>query len=369
MKKIIYAVCAAVLLTACSSEAQRLTVTNPCDFDRLTDLVEIPLADIQSKRTLKKGQVYEVRNSRHEIIPSQVTSDAKLLFQAGLKARETATFTIGAGRPQTFEPKTTGWLVKERFDDFAWENDRVAYRIYGQALIAKDGPSNGIDIWYKRTPELFMNQRYEDELNGVASYHNDNGQGLDNFDVKRTLGAGAMAPYVGGDLWLNENFVSSEVFDNGPLRTTFRLIYKDIEVEGKHFSESRTISIDAGSQLSKVIQEYGFTEPTTVAAGIVMRTADDVLFVDTNKYFIEKVEPKTTKVDGIYIGLVFPQGIESVETACGHALATTTSQPGQPVVYYTGYGWSQFGFADATAFQTYLGNFVESLKHPLIISY
>ena len=369
MKKIIYALCVAVLLTACSSTAQRLTVTNSCDFDRLSDLVEIPLADIQSRVSLKEGQVYEVRNSRHEIIPSQVTSDAKLLFQAGLKAKETATFTIGAGRPQIFAPKTVGWLVKERFDDFAWENDRVAYRIYAQALIKKDGPSNGIDIWYKRTPELIMNQLYKDERNGIASYHNDNGKGLDNFDVKRTLGAGAMAPYVGGNLWLNENFVSAEVLDNGPLRTTFRLIYKDIAIADKHFSESRTFSIDAGAQLTKVIQEYGFTEPTTVAAGIVMRTADDVLFVDANKYFIEKVEPKTNKVDGIYIGVVFPQGIESVETAHGHALATTTCHPGQPVVYYTGYGWQQFGFADAPSFQTYLGNFAESLKHPFIIKH
>jgi beta-galactosidase/beta-glucuronidase len=348
-----------------NSKTVQLMVKNPSDFDRLTDLVEIPLADIQSQIPLKEGQVYEVKNRQQTVIPSQVTSDAKLLFQVGLKANETAIFSISAGSSRTFEPKVNGWLVKERFDDFAWENDRVAYRIYGQALIKKDGPSNGIDIWYKHTPELIMYQLYEDERKGVASYHNDNGKGLDDYDVKCSLGAGAMAPYVGDSLWLNENFVSSEVLDNGPLRTTFKLIYKDIMVGGKVYTESRTFSIDAGAQLTKVTQEYGFTKPTTVAAGIVLRSADDVLITD--KYYIEKIEPKTKKVDGIYIGMVFPQGIEKVLKSKGHALAISTYQPNHPMIYYTGYGWSQYGFTGSADFQRYLANFVKGLKQPLIV--
>ena len=47
-----------------------------------------------------------------------------------------------------------GRFVRERNDDFAWENDLVAHRVYGPALeTAKKEPlvSSGIDVWVKRT--------------------------------------------------------------------------------------------------------------------------------------------------------------------------------------------------------------------------
>ncbi|HWI56372.1 MAG TPA: glycoside hydrolase family 88 protein, partial [Bacillota bacterium] len=44
-----------------------------------------------------------------------------------------------------------GTFMPQRKDDFAWENDRVAFRIYGPALEATGEISSGIDIWCKRT--------------------------------------------------------------------------------------------------------------------------------------------------------------------------------------------------------------------------
>jgi hypothetical protein len=225
-----------------------------------------------------------------------------------------------------------------------------------------------LDIWYKRTNELVINKWYKNDLSGSASYHNDNGEGLDDYKVGRTLGAGAMAPFFNDSLWLNENFVSSEVLDNGPLRTTFRLTYKDISIGDQTFSESRLFSIDVGAQLSKVTQEYGTTKEIPVAAGIVKRKTGDSFIVASDKTYIEYLEPKTDKAEGIYIGLVFPQGIDRILTEQGHVLAVTTYQPNQPLVYYTGYGWSQFGFTDANDFQIYLENLVKGLKQALIVS-
>ncbi|KAA6348901.1 hypothetical protein EZS27_003701 [termite gut metagenome] len=369
MKKTIYLFFASLFFLACSNQSQSLQVIaeNSSDFER-NELIEIPLAEVTAKLPLKDGQVYEVRNSQNEIIPSQSTFDGKLLFQSTLKTKETARFTIAFGEKQNFQSKTFGRLVTERYDDFAWENDRVAFRIYGQALVPIDGPSNGLDIWYKRTNELVINNWYKNDLSGIASYHNDNGEGLDDYKVGRTLGAGAMAPFFNDSLWLNENFVSSDILDNGPLRTTFKLIYKDIRVGDQTFSENRLFSIDAGAQLSKVTQEYGTTKAIPVSAGIVKRESGDSLIISPDKTCIEYLEPKTDKAEGIYIGLVFPQGINRVVTEQGHILVVTTYQPNQPLVYYTGYGWNQFGFTDANDFQTYLENFVKGLKQPLIVS-
>lgn len=384
MKRIIYLLFAAVLLASCNTKPNELalTVENPSDFNRVTDLVELSLDTLKSKIALAEGQVYVVKNAKGEVVPSQVTYDGKLIFQSGVKAKETAAFTVSAGEKQEFKPQTYGRLITERKDDFAWENDRVAFRIYGAALMASDGPSNGLDAWYKRTNDMVIDKWYKDDLSGAASYHEDKGEGLDDYKVGRSLGAGAMAPFVNDKLWLNENFVSQELLENGPLRTTFRLAYKDINVADKTYTESRTFSIDAGSQFSKVTQEYGVSENISVAAGIVKRAANDTVIVDPDKDYIIYREP-SEKAGSVFLGLVFPAGIDSMvvdtykvanaktknEDTYSHVLAVATYKVDCPIVYYTGYGWSKFGFADEAAFQTYISNFSKGLKQPLVVKF
>jgi len=385
MKNILFLLAIVLTMSACSDKPKvlEITVHNPSDFDRADELVELMLNEIKPSVSLADSQVYVVKNSSGNILPTQITSDNKLIFQSGLKANETSTFTVEAGSPQEFKAKTYGRFITERKDDFAWENDRVAFRIYGPALIATDGPSNGIDFWFKRTPDMVIDKWYKNDLAGVASYHDDHGEGLDDYKVGRTLGGGAMAPYAGGKLWLNENFASQEVLDNGPLRTTFKLTYKDIEVDGKTFGESRTFTIDAGSQLTKVTQEYGTKEAMPVAAGIVKRESGDSIIVAPDKTYVLYLEPATQKVEGIYVALVFPQGMEKMEVGSykikndktkkedsySHVLAVTNYQPNAPVTYYTGYGWNKYGFADENEFRTYLDNFVKAAKEPFEITY
>lgn len=379
MKIILNILFVLVVFVSCSSNKEmKITIENSCSFDRLADLVEIPVDSIKDKVILKDSLVYVVKNSEGVIIPSQITYDRKLIFQPEMKANESKVFTITLDTMQTYPTKTFGRLISERKDDFAWENDRVAFRIYGQALVATDGPSNGLDIWYKRTNNLVVNNWYANDLAGVASYHNDNGEGLDDYKVGRSLGAGAMAPYVNGQLVLNENFVSEEVLDNGPLRTTFKLGYKDLDINGRKVSESRTFSIDAGSQLTKVVQAYGITEPMGVAAGIVDReNVNSTATIVSKDGYIIYSEPGTGRVDGIYLAMVFPAGIEESTTNTyevgttkySHVLAITTQQPKKPVIYYTGYGWSKFGFPTVSNFETYVKNFAEGLKQPLVVKY
>lgn len=378
MKKIIYILFAVVFLASCSSNKEmQVTIENPSSFDRLTDVVEIPIDSIKDKVVLKDSLAYVVKNSAGEVIPSQVTYDRKLIFQPEVKAGESKTFIISTDTVQAYPAKTFGRLISERKDDFAWENDRVAFRIYAQALIATDGPSNGIDLWYKRTNDLVIDKWYANDLAGKQSYHNDNGEGLDDYKVGRTLGGGAMAPYVNGKLWLNDNFTAEEVLDNGPLRTTFKLTYNDVDVDGKKYSESRTFSIDAGSQLTKITQAYGINEPMEVAAGIVKRESGDSVIAAVDKGYIIYAEPKTNKVEGVYVSLVFPDGMNNsvVDTyeigknKYSHVLAVTTQQPKKAVTYYTGYGWAKFGFPTLADFEKYIQNFSEGLTQPLVIKY
>jgi len=78
--------------------------------------------------------------------------------------------------------------ARERHDDFAFENDRVAHRMYGPALETwKADPltSSGIDVWVKRTPRLVVNEWYQSD-----DYHRDNGDGADFYSVGPSRGCG-----------------------------------------------------------------------------------------------------------------------------------------------------------------------------------
>ncbi|MDR1331644.1 MAG: DUF4861 domain-containing protein [Tannerella sp.] len=379
----------AVWLASCTPQGAtvRVTVNNPCDYDRTDELVEIPLDALLSRITFADGETCVVTDGRGETVVSQVTHDGKLVFQAGVKARGKASYTVSAGEPQVFASRTFGRLVAERYDDFAWENDRVAFRIYGAALIPVDGPSNGLDLWYKRTAEPVIDRWYGDDLAGIRSYHEDHGEGLDDYKVGRTLGGGMMAPYVDSTLRLNENFVRHELLENGPLRTTFTLIYSDLNVDGRMLSERRTFSLDAGSQLTKVTQAYGGTgEVLPVAAGIVKRDGDDAIFKSRTKNgtaALVYAEPESDAVGRVYVGMVFPSGFDATtvdtytlthaisgrEETHSHLLALTSCSPGMPVVYYTGFGWSKFGFPSVDDFEAYIGKFMEGLDRPLLIKY
>jgi hypothetical protein len=380
MKKILSLLFVAIALMSCDS-TKNVTIENPANFER-TEMVEIPVNKLM---TLPNGKDYQVITQTGEILPSQLTYDGKLIFQAKFNPNETLSFVIKTGTPQSFPAKTYGRFIKERKDDFAWENDRVAFRIYGQALIPTDGPSNGLDLWYKRTSDLIIDKWYKDDLAGIRSYHNDNGEGLDDYKVGRTLGAGMMAPVENGTVVLNENFTTQEIMENGPLRTTFKLTYKDITVNNKTFSESRTFSIDAGSQLTKVTQEYGTKEEIVVAAGIVKRSEEDQAFdssTDGGVRIILYEEPESEKVGKVFVTMVFPKGLERIssvpytiihpktkrEETHIHTFGITKYYPEQPITYYTGFGWNKFGYPTFNDFGDHIISFADRLDYPLIIN-
>jgi len=387
--KVFFAVVVAIM-TSCN-QTKEITVTNPSSFDRPVTMVELSADRLPQ---LPSGKAYCVRNTVGEIVPSQLTYDGKLIFQAEIKSRETQTYKVSLASPREYPAKTYGRFIPERKDDFAWENDRVAFRIYGHALIATDGPSNGLDLWYKRTSELVIDRWYAAELQDGLSYHEDHGEGMDAYSVGRSLGGGAMAPFIRDTLTnrdsliLNENFVRREELENGPLRTSFRLYYNDITVNNVKMSETRTFSIDAGSQLTRITQEYGVSSPMTVAAGIVKRAqqpedAAQATRSQNGTGIIIYEEPETPQTGKVFVGLVFPAGIEKdishsytifnpvkkIYATYSHVLGVATYTPGRPLTYYAGYGWEKFGFPTLASFQNYLGYIALTIEEPLIINY
>ena len=151
--------------------------------------------------------------------------------------------------------------MRERFDDFAWENDRIAHRVYGKALETWEGEpltaAAPIDIWSKRTSRLVVNDWYL-----ADHYHEDTGEGADFYSAGLSRGCGGNGLWADDRLWTSRNFVNSRVLANGPIRVMFELTYEPFDVNGISVGEVKRITLDAGSQLDRFQSSYRqFTRP------------------------------------------------------------------------------------------------------------
>jgi hypothetical protein len=386
MKKTLFFFVAVVLLASCAAEPQlEINVTNLLDRERLNETVEIPYSAVEP--TVGE-QACIVTDAAGNEIPSQILYEGteqpqKLIFQASVPPNGTAAYYIKKGAPRDYVKNTHGRFAPERYDDYIWENDRIAFRVYGEALIAKDGPSNGIDAIMKRTSAMFLDRIYNDYFEKKQSYHIDHGEGVDCYNVKRSLGAGAMAPYVNDSLWLGKNYTGYQTLDNGPLRTSFRLTYDTLWVNGLPLLETRIISLDAGAQLSRITVRFdGAPKDMPVAAGIVLKNGGlPAAVADADPNHIPALSPEKGYIayseqgdrakpqydNGIvYTAVVFPYPLQDATLAERHALAVTGYTP-DGITYYAGAGWSKWGFDTPASWTDYVEAFSQRLQFPLRI--
>lgn len=382
MKKVIILLLISIAVASCTEKSVKISIENPSDFDRLEDIVEFCIDSLNKDLPLASDKQYLVVNGRGDTLVTQQTYDGKLIFQPQLKAHEVDQFIIVTGNRKEFETKTYAHSQPQRKDDFNWENDKVGFRYYAKELKQYDGPSNGLDLWYKRTNKIVVDEWYQKAYTDKISFHEDHGEGCDPYAVGRTLGAGSIAPFIDGTLVLNENFDSVEIYDNGPLRTTFKLTYPSMEINGESISDSKVISLDAGSQLTKIEQSFGNKAPMTVAVGFVKRDSKDdaVLYNTGDNYFVYQ-EPVMEPFGQIFLGAIIPQGIDSVLVNSyqytnpvnkntfnlSNVIATTTAKPETVLTYYTGFGWNKFGFANVAEFEKYMKEYTSGLNTPFII--
>ena len=377
MKKIFLAIFAVVLLVSCSTAKVEVTITNNLGIDRENEIVEISKNTIWSKLNLTSADRIIVLDRASEQVAYQVAfnpendTDSLLIFPATVQANASSVYTIKKGKPEISQSKVAGRLVPERKDDFNWENDRVAFRMYGPALQATGEISSGIDLWAKRTDKLVADKWYADELAGRKTYHTDGGEGLDFYKVGPTLGAGAAAPYLDNQLWFSRNFNEYAILDKGPLRITFRLDYERFPVNNADsVSSVRIISLDAGSQLNKITQIHDFKAGSMpVAAGIVMRNSpEEQVSMDENKRWTAHAEPADSLNGILYQAIAVTAPFTSIEQTNNHLLGIQDVKSTVPFIYYAGGGWSKFGFETFGDWTKYVNEFTEKLQSPLTIT-
>ena len=292
------------------------------------------------------------------------TAIQNLLVQADLKAKSTLTLLIQKGKPASFTAKTYARYVPERLDDFAWENDKIAFRAYGKALEKTEGDAYGYDVWVKRTDKMILNDRYKRN-----EYHIDHGDGLDYYHVGYTLGAGNMAPFVNDTIRYSANYHQWKMLDNGPLRSTFQLTFDTWNAGGIKVKATKTISIDAGSQLNRIENSYTFdgNKPLPVVVGIIRREKPGVISLNEQQGVMGYWEP-TEKEGTTGVGSILTTPVSTMWVNKTQILAKTTVNNNEPIVYYSGAAWDKAGkITNSKQWFDYLNHFYQQLQNPLIV--
>lgn len=371
MRKIIFFLSLFVLCACSMAEKKEMsvTVTNSLGFDRVNEMISLRKAKIDSVLQLKGNEHFVIVGEDGKQQPYQVVSNSKsLIFLTSVKADAVVSYTIKKGIPETFPDLVYGKFVPERKDDFAWENNRVAFRMYGTALEATGEISNGIDFWAKRTEKLVIDKWYSDEFAGIKTYHTDGGEGLDFYKVGRTLGLGAAAPFIDGKLVLGNNFTAYKIIEKGPLRITFQLQYAPFSIgEDSQVTETRTISLDAYSQLNKIVEQFQSTQSKfPVAIGLVLRNEKEKKTFHADKDgIIAYEEPENLKNGIICVGSIYPEGFSETLQSEGHLLGIAHYNKESEFTYYTGACWNKAGFKGLDEWTAYLKSEKAKIDQPL----
>lgn len=256
-----------------------------------------------------------------------------------------------------------GRYVPERKDDFAWENEYAAYRMYGPAL-ANENPSNGVDLWLKATPELIVDSFYQNDLYGNKPYHINYGKGLDCYKVGHTPGCGGVVIMVGDSMYVGGPYSSWQILKQSPTELRFCLHYDSLQVANRVLQEDIIITCRSGYRLNKakvVIYDKNGAEDSIriqAGAGICLHDTTDHLHIDTSRGIITYAEDAlsdkaamrmnyeyngSTSQGRSYIAIIVPQA-SRMDTLAGNAVAVRDYTLGDTLTYYFGGGWS--GWSD-----------------------
>lgn len=355
------------------NQSTLITITNNAASDKTSETVEIAWESLKGFKALNPKEVLVKAEDTGLEITSQVIYEGKanpqaIIFQTDVAAGSSKKFIVQSGIPQQYASKTYGRQVEERFDDFAWENDKVAFRMYGEALEGQKGMAKGIDFWAKRTSDLVINKWYKSD-----NYHKDNGDGVDAYHVGMTLGAGNATPLVGEELIFPINYSDYQILDQGPIRISFKLIYKPFMVNNQEVKETKIISLDAGSQMNKITNHYETTSAMDIAVGVTKHKDDGIAKTDqANQYvaYWDQADGGGTVNGFMGVGVVYPAAnIKEFKETKQHLLIISETNKNQDFTYYQGGAWSKSGnFNNPSDWFNYLQKFSENLKQPLVVS-
>ena len=268
-----------------------------------------------------------------------------------------ALLSLTACHQQAVQPKVYGRYVPERKDDFAWENEFAAWRMYGPAL-RPENPSNGVDLWLKASPELVVDSFYYREHVLGLPYHINYGKGLDCYKVGHTCGAGGLIVLANDTTWIGGPYDRWTILEQTPDKFVFRREYDSLLVDGHILQESITITAEASEPMNRaeVVLTGEYDGELLVGGGIYMHDTIDHFEVyeelGTVYYEEDALSDKTaakmnydfngsTSQGRIYLTVRTPDATVT-DIQDGNLIAVKDYQLGDTLTYFFGATWSEW---------------------------
>ncbi|WEF30811.1 DUF4861 domain-containing protein [Pseudoduganella chitinolytica] len=391
------ALVASLLLPAAHAASLRVTLSHDLATARPSETVTIPWLEVNKAMPGALIQRIAVKDPAGKAVPYQVTNVAplakdpqnvgaaygELIFQHSFKAGEqSVTYTVETidGVAPVFPVQAYARYVQERLDDFAWENDKLAHRTYGPALMAPAAPgsgkevlqTSGLDLWFKRVPYPIVDRWYN---KGHDHYHHDEGEGMDMYNVGKSRGAGGTGIWDGKTLYTSVNYASWKVLANGPVRAIFELRYDAWDAAGTPVTEVKRFTVDAGHYLDRIDSTFEFKDKATLTAAVGLNKTPtdkgeqpdiDVHRDVTDGVLLQWVKQKTKGEFGTAI--ILPGATEFTQDTLNH-LVLAPVKAGQPLRYYAGGAWNRAGeITSAAQWKAYVADAAKRARSPVKVA-
>lgn len=379
-----------ILAISCSGPEKQyeINLENKTNLSRNNEIADIPLSRLVAAGIDTSGVIIAEDAESGKLHITQLSdrkSDgnfATLLIQVDMDPISNKRYIIRNLREDE-EPPSAGIccfsrFVPERTDDYAWENDRVAFRTYGpeaQRMNEAGNPagtlSSGIDCWLKKVDYLIIDKWYR-KNSGGGSYHEDDGEGLDNFHVGISRGCGGTCFFdrATGTSYRSKNYSQWKKIEDGTLRASFDLKYEPWTAGDRTISERKHISLDKGSNLTRYEIEVSGSDELT--AGLTMHEKDGVSTINSEEGWFSYWQPHGESELGMAI-VVDPEYLLeafeylSDEKELSHLYVKLRVIDGK-VIYYSGFAWKESNqYPTKESWEAYLSEFAEKLNSPLTI--
>jgi rhamnogalacturonyl hydrolase YesR len=300
--------------------------------------------------------VFDVRDGAS--LPYQLWDDDgdgapdKLIFSSTFVAgvsREFRVFNDSSLKRPDLSAACYGRHAPDRLDDYLWENDKAAWRIYGPA-VSQPPPkgeglvSSGVDVWSKKVGRPVI-----DKWLKIGKYHKDVGEGMDAYKVGTSCGAGGFAVWSGGRAFSAGNWRTQRRIATGPVRAAFEVTYAPFDCGGGVKVEERlVVSVDRGRRFSKMSATFRITGAKEVRGGPGVNASAKKdhageLTARPDAGWIANFEPKMKDGTSILTAIFTPGPAELQTTGEGDVLLVRTVSDGKPFVWWIGQGWTGRG--------------------------
>jgi len=359
-----------------SSEVLSVRVKNNLDLDRAFETVEVDITDLDLNR-----KSLEVVNSETKAVLISQIVDNFILFQPEISANSEVTFKINLVEKKDIDSsliRCYSRFVPERTDDYAWENNRVAFRTFGPVAqkMIEDGVkggtlTSGIDAWLKRVEYPIINKWYARGVIEKGAYHKDIGEGLDNFHVGVSRGVGGISVKTDSTYAVSKNFTAWKTITTGPIRTSFILDYADWDANGKVIKERKHISLDYGQNLTRFIVELSGTD--NISVGLTSHKKDGEVTTNKVEGWMSYWEPFDDSELGQGVVISNPKRIIAFDNYLTNRKDESNlyvqSNVSGSIEYYAGFGWKKSGhYQTKDDWNNYLSRFSKCLDNPLEVN-